>query len=297
MMVILEGPDGSGKSTLAKYLCKHYGLQYVHTDKPAPGEDVFRSYQRTLHTNEDVVFDRLFHGEAVYGPLMRGKSLLSPTQLAYLELEAADALVIWCEAPAERLVARGDPIYQKLDAQRLLNKYALVREQSSLTCWRYDSSLALPNELPGLPALLPRFPGRCVGGAKPRVVLVGEQFPGQLPHHSSERWEKDLLHWRPFDNSRSGEYLLKALLHLPYKPSDLRLTNAIKQHLSLSKSRLMLQHECEGTKVIAMGNEAEKELARAGVTVSMKIPHPQWWSRFHHDRLADYVELLRAAIT
>lgn len=305
-MIILEGPDGSGKTTLATYL-KQFGYERVHTDKPKEGEAVFKSYQAALHQarGKAIVFDRLFHGEAVYGPLLRGMSKLTPWQLLYLELEAADALVVWCQAPAAKLVERGDPIYQKPwapgpftpeeQAQQLLDKYSYVRESSRLLGRSYDSSIDLPTDVspPPLPDGL--NVGRWVGGSGAKTVFVGERFPG-APHHTSPRWEKDLLHLRPFDGSRSGEYLMKALQQTSFRPRDLMLTNAIKDHLPQHQSREALIVETAGRKVVALGNDAESELKRAGVKVDEKVPHPQWWSRFRHDQLTQYAEVLRAAL-
>jgi hypothetical protein len=296
VIVILEGPDGAGKTTLARYLCEKYCLEYRHTDKPGT-EDLFRAYQRSLHGAKHVLFDRLFHGELVYGPLMRGTSRLTATQAFYLELEAADALVIWCHAPPEQLKARGDPIYNTVSPEQLLNRYAYVRESSRLAYQIYDSSIQLPPDvtLGFQPGLCP--PGRWVGGRSPKFLLVGERFPGQLPHHSSERWRTEpLVSWRPFDNSRSGEYLLKALILCGAIPSQVRITNAFKDHLPLHESRAVLAAEAAGCKVIALGNDAEAELRRAGVTVDEKLPHPQWWSRFRHDQLNQYAEVLGAAL-
>jgi hypothetical protein len=243
-----------------------------------------------------TVFDRLFHGELVYGPLCRGASRLSPYQAQYLELEAADCLVIWCYASPERLVARGDPIYRTVKVKDLLDRYLFVRESSRLEMCLYDSDRMLPTDLDLPCPTLRAMPGRWVGGEFAGVTLVGERFPGSLPHWSSERWQTDLAHFRPFDDSRSGDYLLKALAGTSYRPRDLRIVNAVKQDMELFKGREQLRLETLGTRVIALGNDAEDELTRAKVKVDAKIPHPQFWSRFHHAELGQYVELLNAAL-
>jgi hypothetical protein len=72
-VVILEGPDGGGKTTLAKKLVER-GFDYKHEGPPTK-KNVIDYYKikinDALNTKGDTVFDRLWLGERVYGPICR----------------------------------------------------------------------------------------------------------------------------------------------------------------------------------------------------------------------------------
>lgn len=74
-VVILEGPDGGGKTTLAKKLVEA-GFEYKHEGPPPPGVDLLAHYLRILYdslmSKRNVVHDRLWLGERIYGPIVRG---------------------------------------------------------------------------------------------------------------------------------------------------------------------------------------------------------------------------------
>ena len=72
-LVILEGPDCAGKTTLAAdYVDK--GWMYIHGTYH-PGMDVVKHHKdildRALSTTENVVIDRLYLSEYVYGNVYR----------------------------------------------------------------------------------------------------------------------------------------------------------------------------------------------------------------------------------
>jgi hypothetical protein len=78
-VVILEGPDGGGKTTFARALEK-CGFEYKHEGPPPPGSDIVAHYLKILdesiNAETDVVHDRLWLGERIYGPVARGTDLL-----------------------------------------------------------------------------------------------------------------------------------------------------------------------------------------------------------------------------
>jgi hypothetical protein len=75
-VIVLEGPDGGGKTTLANKLVKK-GFKYHHEGPPPPEVvDLLAYYLQILYTAieapHDTVFDRLWLGERIYGPICRG---------------------------------------------------------------------------------------------------------------------------------------------------------------------------------------------------------------------------------
>jgi GTPase SAR1 family protein len=106
-MVIVEGVDGSGKTTLIKNLIadglvdnvisKLFDPKYPHL--------LYGRLCDALHDYMDyprVVADRFFISELVYGPILRGKLILSKAQIStILTLIQAQipVVIIWCHPP------------------------------------------------------------------------------------------------------------------------------------------------------------------------------------------------------
>lgn len=103
MLIVLEGIDGAGKTQLAvDLLSSPEGGYYMHFGVPAsnPYEDYLRAI-RARPADELAVIDRLHWGEAVYGPLHRGGSLLSRAEFASVEHELLlrSALLVFVDTP------------------------------------------------------------------------------------------------------------------------------------------------------------------------------------------------------
>ena len=97
MIVIFEGVDGSGKSELAKWLAEEEPMFHLYTRDKTPldggltvertqGEN-YGSMMMALQTGADVIFDRSFVSEWVYGHVMRGENSYDSVTVA--ELDAA----------------------------------------------------------------------------------------------------------------------------------------------------------------------------------------------------------------
>lgn len=101
MIIILEGTEATGKSTLAKLLSSQTGYPIIHMDKPKTEEDrvrMFTDYLDRVALLNDVIFDRCWYSEMVYGAVMRDGSCISLKQM--YDLEAAllhkSAIIIHC---------------------------------------------------------------------------------------------------------------------------------------------------------------------------------------------------------
>lgn len=110
---ILEGPDGAGKSTLANWLIHRArdGILFHQGPWPAGVDivaDVFQKLQRASSPRypSTVVFDRLHHGELVYGPVFRDHSRITMGDARSLDRLAREvgAFRILCLPPWEVVV-------------------------------------------------------------------------------------------------------------------------------------------------------------------------------------------------
>lgn len=85
--VIIEGADGCGKTELARHLEKAHGFAYHHTGPPpSDTESLFDYYRGVVDGRQETptVYDRMFFGEVVYGPIFRAGSKISLFQLQKL---------------------------------------------------------------------------------------------------------------------------------------------------------------------------------------------------------------------
>lgn len=101
MLFIIEGPDGSGKTSLAETLSKQTGYPIVHRSQPKSEEEkakMFDEYLRLASSSKNVILDRCWYSEMVYGPVMRDASVLSYPDMYKLEAAAKKhgAIVIYC---------------------------------------------------------------------------------------------------------------------------------------------------------------------------------------------------------
>lgn len=88
MMIIIVGPDGSGKSTLAKQLSVQTGYPIQHRSKPkdqAEKDAMMAMYRDLAVTGANIILDRAWYCEMVYGDIMRDKSYISMDQMYELE--------------------------------------------------------------------------------------------------------------------------------------------------------------------------------------------------------------------
>tara|TARA_R100000808_G_scaffold6841_3_gene20166 strand:- start:1829 stop:2380 length:552 start_codon:yes stop_codon:yes gene_type:complete len=115
MIIILEGPDCSGKTTLAKYLLTSLkgDYNYIHNSLDENKNFVWRDLERNIikkHSSlydshlksitkhKNVIVDRLWPSELVYGSLFRSKLEYSIPELRK-EIQNYKTLYIGCLPP------------------------------------------------------------------------------------------------------------------------------------------------------------------------------------------------------
>ena len=144
MIIIIEGPDGSGKSTLAAQLSRQTGYTVVHRSSPKSEEEkeqMLQMYKQAIREGKNVIFDRCWYSEMVYGPVMRDDHVISYPQMYELErmLAKKGCIVIYCTDTPEvlwrRATARGEDYIT--DQQTFVD-----------ICAAYDELMNVPHLIP-----------------------------------------------------------------------------------------------------------------------------------------------------
>lgn len=123
--LILEGCDGVGKTTLANLLI-HKGYESLHFNYD-PNLSIKEKYSRILSKDygANVVLDRSFVSEMVYGPLRRGYSRLSDQDFSELlqMLNKRNGRIILLDADPQtifnRIQSRGDAEDKGMDINQI----------------------------------------------------------------------------------------------------------------------------------------------------------------------------------
>jgi len=271
--IVLEGENKTGKSTLAKLLVKKYGFQYVKCSQPKG--DPYVEYMRKINAiKKPTVFDRMYIGENVYGPIYRGKSMLSPEQNRNLEmaLMSKNTVVIYCSDSAKNIRSRfsEEQWADEKKIEQVLALYEKVLDDVHLPI--YDHMMETVQDLTLDPNLLERIFERydndyivdnhVMGNTyDPTLILVGDKV-------NTRQKYADLA--RPFAFGPAGKFLYKAL-------DNARIS--LRDVLILNSDNKKVLSELQDLFMVALGNNASKALVELGI-YHVKLNHPQYESRF-----------------
>lgn len=144
MIIIIEGPDGSGKTTLAEKLHKQTKYPIVHMSQPNSEEEkklMLGEYLQTVRNGKNMIFDRCWYSEMVYGPIMRGGSAISYPDMYMLEeqLAKAGAIIIYATGPKAALWQR---------CQKRGEDYITARSDFNAICENFDKIMSIPHHIP-----------------------------------------------------------------------------------------------------------------------------------------------------
>jgi len=132
MIYIIIGPDGSGKTSLSKKLSELLNYNIIHMDKPITETDklnMFNQYINILNNNDNIILDRAWYCEMVYGLIIRNKSYINLEQMYFLEnLIKNKAIIIYCTDITQNLwnrcIFRGEDYIKSFDIlDKIKNKY------------------------------------------------------------------------------------------------------------------------------------------------------------------------------
>ena len=111
-MIIVEGPDGCGKSTLIKQLLHRIPKLEFGEHSPGPPKSAEEYLARAAkwlikpqEKTRNIILDRFLFSEQVYGPVLRGKLIITQKEMDILEAKLLehDPLIIYCRRPPHKL--------------------------------------------------------------------------------------------------------------------------------------------------------------------------------------------------
>lgn len=125
--IIIEGLDGTGKSTLSAYL-EQKGYTSLHCEYSNREKNVFKKYKHLLLTASNLVFDRSFISEIVYGSILRGSIRIRSEEIIELLSICSNNnyILIYLYASKAELLKR---VNNSADYNLLLKYYDLLSNE------------------------------------------------------------------------------------------------------------------------------------------------------------------------
>lgn len=288
-IVALEGPDLAGKSTLAKKFHLYNPASRILKQGPPPsGVDLLTHYLRPIAESQvdksDVlILDRWHVGELVYGPMLRGRSLLTDVQANYIDmvLQTFGCAFLHVTAPIndlqERYDVRGDGLIKREQLPDIVIAYDTWMQRH--THWVTWSSNVWLNERYRAP-----MAGRYIGPDRPKVLLLGDRRNDE---------ECELIF--PFGPRRntSGHWLMNALAMAGVNHMNVGIMNACEG--SLTTDELTTQWNALGQPpVITLGANAREVWRKTQpIRTLHHLNHPQYERRFHHRAMETYGQAIK----
>lgn len=298
MFIIIEGADKTGKTTLSNAIIKKFGSEYVHFGKPKK-HPATEYAEYALANDGNLVLDRFYLGELVYGPLLRGKAGIDDVEFATLEriLRKKQAILIQTTTNSvlanKRLLVSTQDEAVNTDQNALAARgFAEVGKRSNIQHHiLYDGSTyenlaelltkleALKDEVERDQATIQKV---CTGigtTTGKKIVLVGEGVNKKVT-------------WLglPFDKGFSSQFLLDSLKTAEIDEKLVYLTNADTITAAevdfLNKDKALF---------IALGKKADARLSSLNVQHAF-LNHPQYVKRFQWKNKGQYAKDLMSIV-
>lgn len=151
MIIVVEGPDGSGKTHLANQIAAQSGYPFIHRVAPESQRDVdlmYQSYLDEINRGKNLVYDRAWYSDMVYGPVYRGTATITFPQMYMLEerLARAGGLIIYATGHPNTLWNRCH--LRGSDNPDGQTKFEEDREKFDQVCHAYDRIMKIPHHVP-----------------------------------------------------------------------------------------------------------------------------------------------------
>lgn len=292
-VVILEGPDGGGKTSLAKKLMKA-GFEYKHEGPPPVGVDLLAFYLRklweSLKSNRNVVHDRLWLGERIYGPIARDTDRIGMEgQILFERIrksKTVDQYICYPDYTVSKTnylikIQESGDVLKSVDLwDKAYKGYEDWLTTSGKPGDRFNYSIhsheKILEDILSSSRAMNCLPEGSIGSPEAKFLFIGDK-----PNHLS-------IDVPFFATNGSSGYLNRALVMAGIKEEDLALSNAKspvdEEHsLGLMLSRLpKLEH------IFVMGAVAKEWFYKStNIKTAYKVscvPHPSYLKRFKgHD--------------
>jgi hypothetical protein len=304
-LTLFEGPDGAGKTTLIEaWRRRREGVDHGRSVKvsahgPYPDADAERLTNVYLADcvaalrGVDVLMDRSWLSEEIYGPVMRNGNRISVPARRMLERVAlaASAIVVRCLPPFEvcrkNYLSRRHLEYLGTDhhLRVVYDLYCKQRCDLQSVIFNYtreNSKIAFADVVEH--ARGPKNAGPGVGAFRSGVtLLVGEQV--------SEPTAAASLPFVSADPNGCTAWLSQRLEEWGVPESSLYWVNALTVRGNATEGGPWLDL-LRPRRTIAMGAVA-RQWCLDNALACEAIPHPQYWRRFNHNQPYPLRELLQ----
>jgi hypothetical protein len=306
-ITIFEGPDGSGKSTLARQYAGRTGARYFHHGpcSRVTGNHLLKVYLEmllpALWGYQDVVLDRAWPSEQVYGSVIRGVDRVGPIGARLLERYAlrCEVAVVLCLPPLK--ICRD--VWQRKDRVELYGHKLLARIHAEYQRWWQDACFT---ELPlithavhgheetlwrELAAVHEHQEAHYTllgmgGNLLAPVVLVGDEF-GPMRN-------EDLVTRVPFgsfSHAGCGRWLTQQLLVHGIREDQLLWINVDNPQFQDIATEWLMHKSA----VYALGKQASQRLYEAGI-LHVEVEHPRNAKWVCHRRAYELPRLIKEVL-
>lgn len=297
MICILEGPDGGGKTTLARQLCEHFQAEYVHEGPPPAGVATLVHYGKILQTARqrpgNTIFDRLALGERVYGPILRGRDTLGENgmRLFHRIVTAGRAVEVLClpayDVAMTRWRQKEDLVKDAEMYRAVYDRYFELSDDQHFYDWTEVGAFDMLCDNIALGDLTP-LPPQFIGDPGASFLIVGDR--GSEPDSPTANL--------PFYGETNSSGWLDRMLRLAgFREDELMLVNAYRWQRDHPDWDTVIPEDilppAPNMTVIALGNNAAERCRQLSIE-HRKLPHPQYWKRFHAKDERGFVNLLQA---
>lgn len=119
MRIIVEGPDGAGKTTLVEYLHSLFDFEIICNPK-GPDQNFEWWWPETLilkgsRPDTTVIHDRFFYSELVYGPVIRGRVVVSNDLIRTTQAQLRQSAMLIYARPSEAALAQGVRVADQME--------------------------------------------------------------------------------------------------------------------------------------------------------------------------------------
>lgn len=290
--MVIEGCDKAGKTTLAQEISAKLGYSYYHFGAPGPNPaDEYADF--LINLTKPTVCDRFYYGENVYGPLLRGKSLITAHQKIIIErlCRLKSGILIHAKPPLEvvqhRMGLLGDKLITNAQNEKAYAMFDHILPKSTMPKYKYDSSAknSLENFMKYITMVLeekakshPVYSG--IGTIEgPRNIFVGDIL------NNNVTW-KGL----PFDAGQSSKFLQECLEVSLIPEDSIYMVNS--NTIFIDEVQRWYE-KYDKINVLALGNNASRKLRALGVKHTM-VAHPAFWKRFKGQDKQQYIKHLEA---